>query len=59
MFSPPRVLWFFKVYVFLKSVLQKLPPLCPKQVKGDGGRVVKATFGQCPKVSSFFLDGFP
>ena len=36
---------------FLSLLKQKLPQGCPKRV---GGRGVKATFGQCPKVSSFF-----
>ena len=37
---------------FLNLFKQKLPQRCPKRV---GGRGVKATFGQCPKVSGFFF----
>ena len=38
------------VCIFLSLLKRKLPHRCPKQ---GGG--VKATFGQCPKGSSFFL----
>ena len=40
------------VCFFLSLLKQKLPQRCPKQ---GGGRGVKATFGQCPKGSSFFF----
>ena len=43
------------VRFFLSQLERKLPQGCQKQV---GGRVVKATFGKCPKVS-VFLDVFP
>ena len=40
------------VCFFLCLLKQKLPQRCPKRGGGGG---VKATFGQCPKGSSFFL----
>ena len=40
------------VCFFLSLLKRKLPQACPKRVGGGG---VKATFGQCPKVSGFFL----
>ena len=40
------------VCFFLSLLKRKLPQRCPKQ-GGWGG--VKATFGQCPKGSSFFF----
>ena len=40
------------VCFFLSLLKRKLPERCPKQ---GGGRGVKATFGQCPKGSSFFF----
>ena len=44
------------VCFFLSLLKQKFPQGCPKRV---GGRGVKATFGQCPKVSSFFSGCLP
>ena len=42
------------VCFFLSLLKRKLPQSCPK--RGGG---VKATFGQCPKGSSFFLGLLP
>ena len=41
----------FSCMFFVNLFRQKLPQGCPKRVGGG----VKATFGQCPKVSGFFF----